>query len=105
MDLEKLKSISEKSYDIALTKSNALKKAQSDIVTVYQNHIFLANAETICLAKTLAESNSSFFVLDTNSNPVEILDPEEFIEILIQKNQSAINTFHQLYQKIKSKEF
>ena len=105
MDLARLKSISQNSYDIALTKSNALKKAQSDIVTVYQNHIFLADAETICLAKTLSESNSSFFILDTNSNPVEILDPEEFIEILIEKNQSAINTYHQLYQKIKSKDF
>ena len=105
MDLAKLKSISQNSYDIALAKSNALRKAESDLVTVYQNHIFLADAETICLARTLSESNSSFFVLDTNSNPVKITDPEEFIEILIQKNQSAINTYHQLYQKIKSKDF
>jgi hypothetical protein len=104
MDLSKLKSVAQSSYDISLMKSNALRKAESDLVTVYQNHIFVANTETICLVRTLAESNNSFFMLDTNSNPVEIANPKEFLEILVQKNQSALNTYHQTYQKIKRKE-
>ena len=104
MDLSKLKSISQSSYDVALVKSTALHKAQSDLITVYQNHIFLANAETICLVRTLAEHNTAFFILDTNSNPVEIVNPKEFLEILLQKNQSALNTYHQTYIKIKNKD-
>lgn len=104
MDLSKLKIISQSSYDRALTKSNALRKAESDLVTVYQQHIFLANAETICLVRILSESNPTFFILDSNSNPVEITNPKEFLEILLQKNQLALNTYHQTYQKIKQKE-
>ena len=101
MDLTKLKSVAQQSYDINLTKTNAVQKADSDLVTVYNNHIFRADANTICLVRTLSESNATFFMLDTNSNPVEIIDPKEFLDILIQKNQSALNTYHQLYQKLK----
>jgi hypothetical protein len=104
MDLSKLKSISQQSYDISLQKSNALRKAESDLVTVYRNHIFRADALTICTVRTLMESNTRFFVLDANSNPVEIVDPREFLETLTQRNQSALNTYHQAYQKFKSKE-
>lgn len=103
MDLSELKNISQHSHDLALTKSNALHKAQSDIVTVYRNHIFRADAETICLVRTLAETNPSFFVLDTNNNPVEITDPEELLKLLVQRNQSALNQYHQTYNMIKQK--
>ena len=104
MDISKLKSISRDSYDFNLIKSNALKKAESDIVTVYNNHIFKADANTICLIKTLSENHPTFFVLDTNNNPVEITDPNEFLGILTQKNQLALNTYHQTYAKLKNKE-
>jgi hypothetical protein len=104
MDLSKLKSISQQSYDISLQKSNALRKAESDLVTVYRNHIFRADTLMICIVRTLMESNTTFFVLDANSNPVEIVDPKEFLETLTQRNQSALNTYHQTYQKFKSKE-
>ena len=96
MDLAKLKSISRDSHDIALTKSNSLHKAQSDLVTVYRNHIFRADAETICLVRTLSETNPSFFVLDTNNNPVEITEPDEFLSLLIGRNQEAISSYHQM---------
>ena len=104
MDLDKLKSISQQSYDSNLQKSNALKKAQSDLVVVYENHIFRANAETICLVKTLSEEHSTIVILDANQNPVEIKDPSDFLTRLKQQNQSALNTYHRLYQKIKNKE-
>ena len=104
MDLLKLKSISQQSYDVSLKKSNALRKAESDLVTVYRYHIFRADTLTICTVRTLMESNSTFFILDTNLNPVEIVNPGEFLETLTQRNQSALNTYHQAYQKFKSKE-
>lgn len=104
MDLDELKSISQQSYDANLQKSNALHRAESDLILVYQNHIFRADAETICLVRTLSEEHSTFIVLDANQNPVEIKDAADFLTRLKQQNQSALNTYHQLYQKIKHKE-
>lgn len=88
---------------MALQKANALKKADSDQIVVYENHIFRADANTICLVRTLSESKNNFIILDTNNNPCEIKDAKAFLDILLQKNQASLNTYHQLYQKIKSK--
>jgi len=88
---------------MSLQKANALKKAESDQILVYNNHIFRADAETICFVRTASEGRSSFFMLDSNSNPVEITDPTEFLDLLLQRNQSALNTYHQLYQNIKNR--
>lgn len=104
MDLDKLKTISQQSYDIGIQKANALKKADSDQILVYQNHIFRADAQTICFVRTVSEHSNSFFILDSNNNPVEITDPKEFLDLLLQKNQSALNTYHQLHQKLKHRE-
>ena len=104
MNLDKLKSISRQSYDISLVKTNALKKADSDQILVYQNHIFKGDPQTICLVSALVSRYDSFLLLDANSNPVEITDGKEFLDLLLQKNQSALNTYHQLYQKLKNKE-
>ena len=103
MDIDNLKQISQQSYDIALQKANALKKAESDQIVVYENHIFKADVITICLVKTLAESHTSFFVLDTNYNPVEIKDGAGFLKALIEKNQSSLNAYHRLHQKFRNK--
>jgi len=103
MDLSQLKDKSNSSFDTALQKQNALKKAESECVTVYGNHIFRADAETICLVRTLSEHQQEFFVLDTNQNPVKITDPAEFLKTLIARNQSALNTYHRLYQTLKTK--
>jgi len=96
MDIGELKKQSDLSYDIAVAKRNALEKAHSRMVVVYREHIFRADAETICLVRTLKETMEKFFVLDTNDNPVEIIDPTEFLELLISRNQEAINTYHQM---------
>ena len=101
MDLSQLKHISNSSYDTALHKQNALHKAESDSVTVYHNHIFRADAQTICLVRTLSEHLQEFFVLDANHNPVKITDPAEFLKTLIERNQSSLNTYHQLHEKLK----
>jgi hypothetical protein len=103
MDLSQLKQISNISYDVALQKQNALKKAESDQITVYNNHIFRANSETICMVRTMSEHQKEFFLLDTNHNPVKITDPKGFLKLLIEKNQSALNTYHLLHETLKNK--
>ena len=96
MDIGELKKQSDLSYDIAVAKRNALEKAHSRLVVVYKEHLFRADAETIALVKTLGESHSPLFVLDTNNNPVEISEPADFLKILIQRNQEAMSSYHQM---------
>jgi hypothetical protein len=103
MDIRELKRQSDLSYNIAVAKRNALEKAKSRQILVYKEHIFRADAETICLIKTLSDKNDSFFVLDTNKNPVEINDPSEFLNKLIKRNQESLNTYHQMYKKFSKK--
>ena len=103
MEPLELKKISDISFDANLQKYNALKKAQSDLITVYNNHIFRADAHTICLTRTLAETHKEFYLLDTNDNPVRITDPQAFLATLIARNQSALNTYHQLHQTLKNR--
>ena len=96
MDIGELKKQSDLSYNIAVAKRNALEKAHSRLVVVYDEHIFRADAETICLVRTLKETADKFFVLDTNQNPVEITDPHRFLKKLIERNQEAISSYHQM---------
>mgnify|MGYP001165487709 CR=1 FL=1 len=97
MDIGELKKQSDISYDIAVAKRNALEKAHSRLVVVYNEHIFRADAQTINLVKTIAETHDSpLYVLDTNNNPVQISDPKDFLKILIQRNQEAISSYHQM---------
>jgi len=36
--------------------------------------------------------------LDTNHNPVEITDPDDFLGKLIERNQESLNAYKQIYQ-------
>ena len=96
MDISELKRQSDLSYNTAVAKRNALEKAHSRLVVVYNEHIFRADAVTICLVRTLKETREKFLVLDTNDNPVEIIDPTEFLDLLIARNQEAISSYHQI---------
>ena len=98
MEIGELKKQSDLSYDIAIAKRNALEKAESRLVMVYQDHIFRADGETINLVKHLSDSQSVFYILDTNKNPVEITNPTEFLKLLIERNQEAISSYHQMYK-------
>ena len=98
MDIGELKKQSDLSYDIAIAKRNALEKAESRLVMVYQEHIFRADGETINLVKHLSDSQSVFYILDTNKNPVENTNPTEFLKLLIERNQEAISSYHQMYK-------
>ena len=68
-------------------------------MVVYDENIFRADAETICLVRTLKESQDTFCVLDTNDNPVEITDPVEFLSVLVKRNQESLNAYKQIYEK------
>ena len=97
MDIGSLKRESDLSFDVAVAKRNALEKAHSRLVVVYREHIFRADAQTINLVKTLEQEHSApFFILDTNNNPVEISSPKEFLHVLIQRNQEAMRSYHQM---------
>ena len=103
MDIGSLKKQSDLSYSIAIAKRNALEKANSRQVMVYNEHIFRADPQTICLVRTLKETNDTFFVLDTNSNPVQITDPPGFLSKLIERNQETLNAYHQTQQTFTKK--
>ena len=103
MDIGELKKQSDLSYDIAIAKRNALEKAHSRLIIVYNEHIFRADSQTICLVKTLKETVDKFFILDTNNNPVEIQDPEDFLKKLIERNQECLSSYHQMYKTFERK--
>ena len=103
MDIGELKKQSDLSYDIAIAKRNALEKAHSRQIIVYNEHIFRADPQTICLVKTLKETVDKFFILDTNNNPVEIQDPEDFLTKLIERNQESLSSYHQMYKTFERK--
>jgi hypothetical protein len=103
MDIRELKKQSDLSYDIAIAKRNALEKAHSRQVLAYNGNLFRADPETICVVRTLKENSSKFFILDTNNNPVEISDAEDFLARLIERNQEALNAYHQMYETFTKK--
>lgn len=97
MDISELKRQSDLSYDIAIAKRNALEKTHARLVLVYNGHVFRADTQTINLVKTLGDIGiSPIYILDTNSNPVEISDGKEFLQTLIARNQEAISSYHQM---------
>ena len=103
MDIGELKKQSDLSYDIAIAKRNAIEKAKTRQIVVYNEHIFRADPQTICLVKTLSELEDTFFILDTNHNPVEIKDPQDFLSKLIQRNQESLSSYHQMYKTFERK--
>ena len=104
MDIRELKKQSDLSYDVAVAKRNALEKANARLVVVYNEHIFRADSQTINLVKNLMEVHtSSFYILDSNKNPVEISDPSKFLQVLLQRNQEAISSYHQMSKTFEKK--
>lgn len=103
MDIKSLKQQSDLSFDLALAKKNALERALGRQLFAYQNHLFKANPETINLVHALKQKHDKFFVLDSNNNPCKIDNPEEFLALLIERNQESLNQYHQLQQQLKKK--
>ena len=103
MDIGKLKDYSDLAHDLAQTKKNALEKMRSRQIVAYNGRLFQANAETINVVQTFKAHSKDFYMLDTNDNPCHITDPDDFLRILIEKNQETLNSYHQLHEDLKNK--
>jgi len=103
MDIGTLKDYSDLAHDLAQTKKNALEKMRSRQIVAYNGRLFQANAETINVVQIFKAHSKDFYMLDTNDNPCHITDPDDFLRILIERNQETLNTYHQLHEDLKNK--
>ena len=101
MDIGKIKEYSDLAHDLALTKKNALEKCRANQLFAYNGRLFRADDRTINLVSTLKAHAKTFVILDANDNPCEIENPENFLRMLIQKNQETLNQYHRLLDQLK----
>ena len=99
MDIDQLKDISDRSYRIAINKKNALEKARSSMLLAYSGHLFQVDAQMINLVQVLKSKQQKFVVLDSNDNPMMVQDADDFLDKLIEKQQEALNIYHQAYNE------
>jgi len=103
MDIGKLKNYSDLAHDLVQSKKNALEKMRSRQIIAYNNRLFRADAQTINVVQTFKSHSSTFYMLDVNDNPCYITNPEEFLKLLIERNQETLNAYHQLFEDLKRK--
>ena len=103
MDIGTLKNYSDLAHDLNQIKKNALEKLKSRQIIAYNGRLFRADADTINVVQTFKAHSKEFYMLDTNDNPCHIIDPDEFLRILIERNQETLNTYHQLHEDLKNK--
>ena len=103
MDIGTLKNYSDLAYNLLQTKKNALEKMRSRQIIAYNGRLFQADANTMNVVQTFKAQTKSFYMLDTNDNPCHITDPDEFLRILIERNQETLNAYHQLHEDLKNK--
>lgn len=103
MDLSDLKKQSDLSFEVATAKKNALERAKSRLIVAYNGSIFSADSQTINLVESLKNRHDRFIILDSNQNPCQISNPEDFLNILIERNQEALNEYHKLHSQLKKR--
>jgi hypothetical protein len=103
MDTSELKKFSDTSFNITVAKKNALERARSRQIVAHNGHLFRADPHTINLVKTLSDCSGEFYILDVNDNPCLIKDTGEFLNLLIARNQEALNEYHRWYQTLKNR--
>ena len=101
MDIGKLKNYSDLAHDLAQSKKNALEKMRSRQIIAYNNRLFRADAQTINVVQTFKSHSDTFYMLDVNDNPCHIINPDEFLKLLIEKNQETLNAYHELFENMK----
>ena len=101
MDIGKLKSYSDLAHDLSQTKKNALEKMRSRQIIAYNNRLFCADAQTINVVQTFKSHSNTFYMLDVNDNPCHITNPDEFLKLLLEKNQETLNEYHELFENMK----
>ena len=103
MDIGKLKSYSDLAHDLSQTKKNALEKMRSRQIIAYNGRLFRADAETINVVQTFKSHSKEFYMLDTNDNPCHITNPDEFLRLLMERNQETLNSYNQLFEDLKKR--
>ena len=103
MDIGTLKNYSDLAYDLSQTKKNALEKMRSRQIIAYNSRLFRADAETINVVQTFKAHSKEFYMLDTNDNPCHITNPDEFLRLLIERNQETLNSYNELFENLKKR--
>ena len=103
MDIGTLKNYSDLAHDLNQIKKNALEKLKSRQIIAYNGRLFRADADTINVVQTFKAHSDTFYMLDVNDNPCHITNPDEFLKLLIERNQEALNVYHQLFEDLKKK--
>ena len=103
MDIGTLKNYSDLAHDLSQTKKNALEKMRSRQIIAYNGRLFRADAETINVVQTFKSHSKEFYMLDTNDNPCHIINPDEFLRLLIERNQETLNSYNQLFEDLKKR--
>ena len=67
------------------------------MLLAYSGHLFQADAQTINLVQVLKNKLQTFVILDSNQNPMLVVDSDDLLEKLITKQQEALNIYHQSY--------
>jgi len=101
MDIGTLKNYSDLAHDLVQSKKNALEKMRSRQIIAYNNRLFCADAQTINVVQTFKSHTNTFYMLDVNDNPCHITKPDEFLKLLIEKNQETLNAYHELFENMK----
>ena len=103
MDIGTLKDYSDLAHNLAQTKKNALEKMRSRQIIAYNSRLFRADVETINVVQTFKAHSKEFYMLDTNDNPCHITNPDEFLRLLIERNQETLNSYNQLFEDLKKR--
>jgi len=103
MDIGTLKNYSDLAHDLSQTKKNALEKMRSRQIIAYNGRLFRADAETINVVQTFKSHSKEFYMLDTNDNPCHITNPDEFLRLLMERNQETLNSYNQLFEDLKKR--
>jgi hypothetical protein len=105
MDERLEKALEFSKYRIALVnrKEDLKIKVNNMLTYAHNGGIFKASQELISFVKLLIDANKTTVVIvDTNGNPIEILNLQEFFDELLSKYFEATNYYHIEYKKLRS---
>lgn len=101
--IKDLKAESDLAFDVQQQKQNFLESCKARQIMAYGGGIFFIDSQHIAFLKAMRDlGKSKIYVLDYNNNPIHI-DVVDFLDRSVERYQEALNTYHQLYQKLKRK--
>ena len=96
--IKDLKARSDRAFDVQLQKQNLLESCRARQVLAHNGGIFKVDHALISFLNALKHNNTvSTVILDSNDNPVEIKEADDFLDRLVARNQEALNAYHQMY--------